>query len=81
MHTRFRTVERLPNWAHRVMQDIGVLYLAVRSAAVPWYAKSLAALTVSYALNPIDLIPDFIPVLGYVDDLLVVPFGFRWLRT
>jgi uncharacterized membrane protein YkvA (DUF1232 family) len=51
------------------------LYLAVRDPRVPWYVKALAAAVVGYALSPLDLIPDFIPVLGYVDDLLIVPLG------
>ena len=50
-------------------------YLAARHPATPWYAKLLAALLVAYALSPIDLIPDFIPVLGYVDDLILLPLG------
>jgi uncharacterized membrane protein YkvA (DUF1232 family) len=55
--------------------DTYALYLASRDPRVPWHAKALAALTVAYALSPIDLIPDFIPVLGYLDDLLLVPLG------
>jgi uncharacterized membrane protein YkvA (DUF1232 family) len=51
------------------------LYLAYRDPRVPWYAKILLAVVVGYALSPIDLIPDFIPVLGYLDDLVLVPIG------
>ena len=51
------------------------LYLASRDSRVPWYAKALAVCVAAYALSPIDLIPDFIPVLGYVDDLIIVPLG------
>jgi len=51
------------------------LYLVARDPRTPWYAKSLAVVVVGYALSPIDLIPDFIPVLGYLDDLLLVPLG------
>jgi uncharacterized membrane protein YkvA (DUF1232 family) len=51
------------------------LYYATRSPVVPWYAKGFAALIVAYAFSPIDLIPDFIPVLGYLDDLIIVPLG------
>jgi uncharacterized membrane protein YkvA (DUF1232 family) len=51
------------------------LYLAYRDPRVPWYAKVITACVVAYALSPIDLIPDFIPVLGYLDDLALVPLG------
>jgi uncharacterized membrane protein YkvA (DUF1232 family) len=51
------------------------LYFACRNLAVPWYTKLLIACVVAYAVSPIDLIPDFIPILGFVDDLLIVPFG------
>jgi uncharacterized membrane protein YkvA (DUF1232 family) len=54
---------------------VTALYLAARDPRVPWYAKVVAACVVAYALSPIDLIPDFIPVLGYLDDLLLVPLG------
>jgi uncharacterized membrane protein YkvA (DUF1232 family) len=56
------------------------LYFAARDPRVPWHAKALAALVVAYALSPIDLIPDFIPVLGYVDDLVIVPLGVMAAR-
>jgi uncharacterized membrane protein YkvA (DUF1232 family) len=51
------------------------LYLAYHDPRVPWYAKAVAAATVAYAVSPIDLIPDFIPVIGYLDDLVIVPLG------
>jgi uncharacterized membrane protein YkvA (DUF1232 family) len=51
------------------------LYLAARDPRTPWYAKLLVALIVAYALSPIDLIPDFVPVLGYLDDLILIPIG------
>ena len=51
------------------------LWLAARDHRVPWYAKVLSAAVAAYVLSPIDLIPDFIPILGYVDDLLIVSFG------
>ncbi len=54
------------------------LYLAYRHPRTPWYAKALALAVVAYSLSPIDLIPDFIPLLGYLDDLLIVPAGV-WL--
>lgn len=56
-------------------EDTYALYLAYRDPRTPWYAKVWAALVVAYAFSPIDLIPDFIPVLGYLDDLLLVPLG------
>lgn len=56
-------------------QETLVLYLAARHPGTPWYARALAAGVAAYALSPIDLIPDFIPVLGYLDDLLIVPAG------
>ncbi len=51
------------------------LYLAYRDPRTPWYAKALALLVAAYAFSPIDLIPDFIPILGYLDDLVIVPLG------
>ena len=61
--------------ARRLKAETFALYLAARHPATPWYAKLLVALLVAYALSPIDLIPDFIPVLGYVDDLILLPLG------
>ena len=69
---------RLRNWAVVIRRDSIALYLAARDPRTPWYAQLLAALVVAYALSPIDLIPDFIPVLGLLDDLLLVPAGL-WL--
>jgi uncharacterized membrane protein YkvA (DUF1232 family) len=51
------------------------LWLAARDPRVPWYAKAVAGAVAAYALSPIDLIPDFVPVLGYLDDLIIVPLG------
>lgn len=68
----------LERWRHRARQlraETYALYLAYRDPRVPWYVKLLAACVVSYAFSPIDLIPDFIPVLGYLDDLVLVPIG------
>ena len=67
-------------WRERVAAlkaDTYAIYLASRDPRVPWPAKLVAALTVAYALSPIDLIPDFIPVLGYLDDLVLVPLGLK----
>jgi uncharacterized membrane protein YkvA (DUF1232 family) len=65
-------------WALRLIRDVHAVYLAAYDPRVPWYAKILAAAVAGYALSPIDLIPDFIPVLGYADDLIIVPLGI-WL--
>jgi len=59
----------------RQREDTHAIFLAVRHPATPWYAKLFAAAVVAYAISPIDLIPDFIPVLGYLDDLVLVPLG------
>lgn len=61
--------------AHQIKLEIGVLLRASKDPRVPWYAKLLAALVLGYALSPIDLIPDFIPVLGYLDDVILIPLG------
>ncbi len=66
---------RLERWARRLKVEIYALYLAYRDPRVPWYARVFAALVVGYAFSPIDLIPDAIPILGYLDDLLIVPLG------
>ncbi|OZI61710.1 YkvA family protein [Bordetella genomosp. 11] len=60
-------------WALRTRQDAMTLWFALRHPATPWYAKALAILVVAYILSPIDLIPDFIPVLGLLDDIILVP--------
>src|SRR5262252_5677884 len=61
--------------ARKLKQDVVAVALAMRDPRVPWYAKALGACVVAYALSPIDLIPDFIPVIGYLDDLVLVPLG------
>jgi len=66
---------RLKRWARGIKQDLWVVYLAVRDPRTPWYVKLITAIIVAYALSPIDLIPDFVPVLGYLDDLIIVPLG------
>lgn len=65
-------------WARRIKRDGVTLWFAGKNACTPWYAKALGVFVVAYALSPIDLIPDFIPVLGYVDDVLLLP-GLIWL--
>src|SRR6476661_5399936 len=66
---------RLKEWARVIKRDVHALYLASRDPRVPWYAKALAVAVAGYALSPIDLIPDFIPVVGYLDDVIIVPLG------
>ena len=61
--------------ARRLKREVHAIYLAYQDPRVPWYARLWAILVVGYALSPIDLIPDFIPILGYVDDLVLVPLG------
>jgi uncharacterized membrane protein YkvA (DUF1232 family) len=68
-------MERLKDWARALRHDVVALWLAARDPRVPWYAKAVAAAVAAYALSPIDLIPDFVPILGYLDDLLIVPAG------
>lgn len=63
------------SWARTIKRDVVALWLAARDRRVPWYAKAAAGAVAAYALSPIDLIPDFIPVLGYLDDLVIVPLG------
>ena len=65
-------------WAKRVKRDGVTLWFAGKHPKTPWYAKALGLFVVAYALSPIDLIPDFIPVLGYVDDVLMLP-SLIWL--
>lgn len=67
--------KRIKQWAESIRRDVVTVYLAGRDPRVPWYAKALALATVAYALSPIDLIPDFLPVIGYLDDLVLVPLG------
>ena len=62
-------------WARAIKQDVVAVWIAARDPRVPWYAKLLAGAVAAYALSPIDLIPDFIPVLGYLDDVIIVPAG------
>jgi uncharacterized membrane protein YkvA (DUF1232 family) len=68
-------LDKLKHQARKLKQNIFVLYLAYKDPRVPWYAKVVAICVVAYAFSPIDLIPDFIPVLGYLDDLIIVPLG------
>ena len=67
-------------WAKRIKRDGVTLWFAGKHPGTPWYAKALGLFVVAYALSPIDLIPDFIPVLGYVDDVLLLP-ALIWLTV
>jgi uncharacterized membrane protein YkvA (DUF1232 family) len=68
-------LDNLKSWSHVVKRDVHALYLASRDPRVPWYAKALAIAVAGYALSPLDLIPDFVPVLGYLDDVIIIPLG------
>lgn len=65
----------LRQWARRLKTEVYALYLAFKDPRVPWYARAFVAVVVGYAFSPIDLIPDPIPVLGYLDDIILLPLG------
>jgi uncharacterized membrane protein YkvA (DUF1232 family) len=67
--------DRLGSWARAVRRDMVTLYLIVRDPGAPWHVRALIAFILVYALSPIDLIPDFVPVVGYLDDLILLPLG------
>jgi uncharacterized membrane protein YkvA (DUF1232 family) len=67
--------QRLKLWAKKLKREVLIVSLALGHPQTPWYAKVFAALIVGYALSPIDFIPDFIPVLGYLDDVILLPLG------
>ncbi|HKA39996.1 MAG TPA: DUF1232 domain-containing protein [Burkholderiales bacterium] len=71
-------MHRLREWARRLKTELVALWFATRHARTPFLAKALAVAVVAYAFSPIDLIPDFIPVLGYLDDVILLPIGI-WL--
>ncbi|MET0486720.1 MAG: YkvA family protein [Candidatus Rokuibacteriota bacterium] len=74
----------LEGWTRRardLKREVYALYFACRDPRVPWYGKVFAAGIVGYAFSPIDLIPDFIPVLGYLDDLVLIPLGIMAIRA
>lgn len=70
-----RWLDGARGWAGRIKRDVVALWIAARDRRTPWAAKLVAAAVAAYALSPIDLIPDVVPVLGYLDDLLLVPLG------
>jgi uncharacterized membrane protein YkvA (DUF1232 family) len=76
--TTLNLFHQLQRWARTLKRDTVALYLAARDPRVPWYAKVVAACVAAYALSPIDLIPDFIPVVGYLDDVILVPLGIAF---
>jgi uncharacterized membrane protein YkvA (DUF1232 family) len=67
--------DRLRRWARDITCDVYAVYLARHDPRVPWYAQALAVCVAAYAFSPIDLIPDFIPILGLADDLVILPLG------
>jgi uncharacterized membrane protein YkvA (DUF1232 family) len=75
MQMSVQLIQRPKEWARAVKRDVHAIYLAARDPRVPWYAKLLAIAVAAYALSPVDLIPDFVPVIGYLDDLVIVPLG------
>ena len=73
-------LDRLKNHARELKREVFAIYLAARDPRTPWYAKALIFFVVAHTLSPIDLIPDFIPILGYLDDLIITPGGI-WLAV
>ena len=71
-------MRKLKDRAKKLKTDVPAVFLALKEKKTPWYAKMIAAIVVIYALSPIDLIPDFIPVLGYLDDVIILPALIAW---
>ena len=71
-------MEKINAWAKNFKRQIFILYFAYKDGRVHWYAKVFTACVVAYAFSPIDLIPDFIPILGYLDDIIIVPLGIMF---
>lgn len=69
------TIQQLKRWARRLKANLILLWLCCRQSDMPWLPKIVALVTVAYAVSPIDLIPDFIPVLGFLDDVILLPLG------
>lgn len=67
--------DKIKTWARSLKRKIFILYFACKDERVPWHAKVFTACVVAYAFSPIDIIPDFIPILGYLDDVILVPIG------
>jgi uncharacterized membrane protein YkvA (DUF1232 family) len=75
-------LRRIQDWARAIKRDVHALWLAARDPRTSWYAKAFALAIAAYALSPIDLIPDFIPVLGYLDEVILLPLAIllaAWL--
>jgi uncharacterized membrane protein YkvA (DUF1232 family) len=70
-----KLIDKAKQWARTIKRDVHAVWLAARDPRTPWLAKALALFVAAYAVSPIDLIPDFIPVIGYLDDLIIVPLG------
>lgn len=68
-------MEKIKAWGKKLKQQIFILYYAYKDERVPWFVKVFVACVVAYAFSPIDLIPDFIPVLGFIDDVIILPLG------
>ncbi|KLI63723.1 YkvA family protein [Aurantiacibacter marinus] len=68
-------LQTLKTWAQAVKRDVVALWIAARNRRTPWIARLIAGIVAAYALSPVDLIPDFIPIIGYLDDLIIVPLG------
>jgi uncharacterized membrane protein YkvA (DUF1232 family) len=68
-------LQRIKEWARAIRRDVHALWLAARDPRTPWYAKAFALAIAAYALSPIDLIPDFIPILGYLDEVILLPLA------
>jgi len=66
---------KLVEWARALRRDAHAIYLAARDPRTPWYAKALALCVAAYAFSPIDLIPDFVPILGFLDEVVILPLG------
>ena len=75
-----KIIEKWKQKAKALEQELRALYLACKDPRTPWYAKALAVCVIGYALSPIDLIPDPIPILGYVDDLILLPLGIAAVK-
>ena len=71
-------MEKIKAWAKNLKRQIFILSFAYRDERVPWYVKLFTACIVAYAFSPIDLIPDFIPILGYLDDVIILPLGIMF---